>query len=112
MSGTYFLTAETFYTGAAPTPAQDQQTMVIDATAGTLAIVDTQTGPGTNVLAATFTTSGSTLLLTPTCGTGADGGIVDVPGAQPKSGDTYTATSTTFTIYSVPGNDVLVYTKQ
>ena len=44
VSGTYFLTQEQFYSGAPDAtqmPATDKQTVVIDATAGTLAIVDT-----------------------------------------------------------------------
>jgi hypothetical protein len=113
VSGTYFLTSETFYPGASPTPATDQQTAVMDATAGTIAFVDTRGGMSA-YLAGTFTTSSANWLLTGTCGTGPDGGIIVVPGATAKTGNTYTATSTTFTIFSsaAAGSSVSVYTKQ
>jgi hypothetical protein len=113
VSGTYFLTSETFYPGASPTPATDQQTVVVDTTAGTLVFVDTQAGD-TSYLAATYTTTGTSLLLTATCGTGPDGGILEVPGGTPKAGNTYTATGTTVTIFSgtTAGDSMSVYTKQ
>jgi hypothetical protein len=65
-------------------------------------------------IAGTFTTSGTSFLLTPTCGSGGDGGIVEVPGGTAKTGNTYTATATTFTLFSgtTAGNSMTVYAKQ
>ncbi len=112
MGGTYFLTAETFYPGASPTPATDQQTIVVDATAGTVAFADLQDGKQA-YLAATYTTSSPNINVTFTCGTSSDGGILDVPGGDTKTW-TYTATSTTFTISagSSSGDTQSVYTLQ
>ncbi len=106
------MTAETFYPGATQSPATDQQTMILDATAGTFQIVDTQAAFGTSYVAGTFSTpSTSAITITIDCGTGSDGGIDVLPSPTPKTGDTYTFSAGTFTLVEAASNTVVVYTK-
>lgn len=72
-SGTYYLTASTLY-GCAQTAAQNKETWVFTATtatSGTLQAAFDFGGPPQSE-SGTYTTSGSTITITPTCPAGED----------------------------------------
>jgi hypothetical protein len=107
--GTYHLTSDTYYYDVSPPTSVDtlRETMVIDATAGTIEDVVEQS-TGVSRLAARYLVQGTSLT--------ERFAACDPGGQQVINILYYTADATTFTLYTGPigpaSNEVLVYTKQ
>lgn len=101
-AGLYYMTAITKYTGdggASGPIAGDTQRMAFQASSSTVQFAESRGGCPVQTSNASYTTSGTTMTMTTTCGGGKDGPVG------------YTASSTTLLI-NPETNQVATFTKQ
>lgn len=98
-SGTYYMTAITYYENGSGSGTH-QDTMVLDAAAGALAVVEIFSGTAKPTVAGTFTQSGATLSQTFVCPSSTTATVQ------------YTATPGMLTVYQPQAKSVSVWAKQ